>query len=630
MKNLLLSLSAFVLGAVSLLAAPTARAGQAEDCIDFTLAGPRANSYQINNARVGTIVYLAFEFVPQYSRIFDGAQITAVSFYSAENRNTRKNDINDIEVFIIPEANGKDYNPIVSKSETIGTKANAYTTITFDTPYTISKDETFAVGYTFTIAATGDLYMASDDVLTDKLEGCWVATGAPGRLEWMNLASTIGKLCIYATITGDNLPRDGVSVPLVAVPGAVEPGKDFTADITLRNEASNSVSSVELEYSIGGGEPATTEITLPHPISFGQNYTATLAGLTCDRQQPDVTLSVAVTKVNDQPNTNINATGTATFNCYDFASAYPHTYLLEEGTGTWCGFCPIGIVALEYVNKNYPDHFAGIAIHTRDVMAMYNATDILAFLDIFSFPNMVIDRTMRSGMSEAEFDRLAGADAKSIATVAGLEGKIDSDGNIAITSSVRFLMDTRNADDRFRMSYYITENGVGPYDQTNTFAGGGSGEMAGWEDKPYTVSTIYNDVARELIGKPAGIPGSIPANIKAGETYEHYIEAATYDFSSNPFFVTAFIIDNNTGAVVNSRQEQMVVDETGLTDAVASRLTVLGSEGAIIVHGEYTAAAVYNVAGQLVATAAGESSIALPAGLYIVKADTTTAKVAVK
>ncbi|MBD5174786.1 MAG: hypothetical protein HDT06_03075 [Bacteroidales bacterium] len=47
-------------------------------------------------------MYLAFEFLPKYSAMSAEAEITAVSFYSAENRNTRKNDITDIEMLILP------------------------------------------------------------------------------------------------------------------------------------------------------------------------------------------------------------------------------------------------------------------------------------------------------------------------------------------------------------------------------------------------------------------------------------------------------------------------------------------------------------------------------------------------
>ena len=648
MNKLLLTLSAVALGASSLFAAPAgfsavpfqgeaiakapaSRAGE-EGSMDFTLAGAPSSAYRLNNARKGSIVYLAFEFLPANCKMFAGAQVTAVSFYSAVNGNTQKNDINEVEAFIIPEANGEDFNPIVSKTATIGSTPNAYCTIAFDEPYTIKEDETFAVGYKFKVASINDFYLVVDEIPTTNLAGGWFAVGESGKMEWNNIASELGTLCIYATIKGDNLPKDGVKVPLVAVPSNVEPDQEFKATVTLANTASNSVNSVELEYYIEGQEPATKEVTLLSPIYYGQTYTTSISKLTFGEQKAGVPFTVTVTKVNGQPNTDTNASYTANFNCYDFASAYPHTYLLEEGTGTWCGWCPRGIVAMEYVSENYPEQFAGVAIHNGDEMAMSNNGEILTYIGITGFPSMMIDRTSFSDMSKtSEFDNLAKADAKSLAAVAELVGKIDSKGNIGITSSAKFLLDTKNSNDRYRMSYYITENGVGPYDQTNYYSGGNAGKLNGWETKPQSVSTIYNEVARVLVGDLPGIEGSIPYSLKAGQAYEFYTETKLDKVSDNPYFVTAFIIDNVTGEVVNSKQAQLVVDETGLADAAAeAKLAVIGSNGAIILNGQYTAATVYNVAGQLVATAAGESTIALPAGLYIVKADDTTAKVIVK
>ena len=54
------------------------------------------------------------------------------------------------------------------------------------------------------------------------------------------------------------------------------------------------------------------------------------------------------------PVANATPTGTAT---------YDRVTVVEEGTGTWCGWCVRGIVALEYMRENYPDKFIGIGVH---------------------------------------------------------------------------------------------------------------------------------------------------------------------------------------------------------------------------------------------------------------------------
>ena len=47
-------------------------------------------------------------------------------------------------------------------------------------------------------------------------------------------------------------------------------------------------------------------------------------------------------------------------------NVYPYKVVVEEGTATWCGFCPRGIVGVQEMKKKYPDSFIGIAAHRDD------------------------------------------------------------------------------------------------------------------------------------------------------------------------------------------------------------------------------------------------------------------------
>lgn len=42
---------------------------------------------------------------------------------------------------------------------------------------------------------------------------------------------------------------------------------------------------------------------------------------------------------------------------------YPKKVVVEEGTGTWCQWCPRGTAYLEYNTANFPNQFIGIAVH---------------------------------------------------------------------------------------------------------------------------------------------------------------------------------------------------------------------------------------------------------------------------
>lgn len=72
--------------------------------------------------------------------------------------------------------------------------------------------------------------------------------------------------------------------------------------------------------------------------------------------------------------------------------------------------------------------------------------------------------------------------------------------------------------------------------------------------------------------------------------------------------------------------------ESGVDDATADMVKIIGEEGAIRVVAESADVTVYTMTGQTVAVAAvdGEATIRLAAGFYIVRVGGTTVKVVVK
>ena len=53
-------------------------------------------------------------------------------------------------------------------------------------------------------------------------------------------------------------------------------------------------------------------------------------------------------------------------NIMDFVPV--HRVLVEEYTGTWCGWCTRGLVAMEKLAEAYGDDFIGVAYHNSDPM----------------------------------------------------------------------------------------------------------------------------------------------------------------------------------------------------------------------------------------------------------------------
>lgn len=460
--------------------------------------------------------------------------------------------------------------------------------------------------------------------------------------DWYDYTGNYGCACFYIGL--DEGPENMVRMMDFAVPTQGNLGETFNTSALVINLGRNDVESAT--FNIRVGEQDEVELTATGDALQTWNGSALVggslrAGLQGYIDIKDIPLTTAgqldvlgqFVKVNGEPNGWENSIYSGSILVMEPGSGFPRTVVVEEGTGTWCGWCPRGIVMMEYLAEKYPDTFARIAIHSGDQMQDAACVSVLEYLGIPGYPFMFIDRTIGDDPGvTGYFDEIAANNPPAILGVSELSGKYDSEGNVGITSSVTFTFRTDNSEGRYRMSYYITEDNVGPYNQTNKYAGGGYGKMGGWETKGSQVETIYNEVARVLVGDITGIENSIPQRqLNADRPYPYYTECKLAKVTTNPYYLTAFIIDNNTGAVVNAKQVTLEYEEeSGLTDAAASKLAVRGINGAVEFAGEYTSVAIYNVAGQLVATAAGESTVALPAGLYIIKADNKVSKVIVK
>ena len=65
--------------------------------------------------------------------------------------------------------------------------------------------------------------------------------------------------------------------------------------------------------------------------------------------------------------------------------------VIEESSGTWCPFCPQGIVGMETIEQQYPNTVIPIAVHNGDIMtnSIYDAG-----MNMANWPSARIDRAI--------------------------------------------------------------------------------------------------------------------------------------------------------------------------------------------------------------------------------------------
>ena len=203
---------------------------------------------------------------------------------------------------------------------------------------------------------------------------------------------------------------------------------------------------------------------------------------------------------------------------------------VEEGTGTWCGWCPRGAVGMEYMAHEYPNLFVGVAVHNGSTDPMVVADHDLGvrtFPGFGGFPGGVVERAVTSdpaagALESAFFDYITQP------TVASLENHVEYDDatrTVTVEVSATFKEDVSGD---YRLSAIVREDNVtgtsNAYRQSNFYAGGGNGPMGGYENLPNPVPAadmVYNEVSRALLGGFAGQSGSLPSSIAAGETHSY-------------------------------------------------------------------------------------------------------------
>lgn len=195
----------------------------------------------------------------------------------------------------------------------------------------------------------------------------------------------------------------------------------------------------------------------------------------------------------------------------------------EEGTGTWCGWCPRGAVFMERFEHDYDQFWAGVAVHNgaNDPM-VYGPYD--TGLAISGFPGAKVDR-IGGGINPASmgtpfFQRLQ------IAPTAFVEVGANYDPatrELNISGDFDFQSAATSA---YKVAFVITEDGLSGtssgWAQANYYAGGGSGIMGGYEvlSNPVPAAQmVYDHVARTIQPSFGGFAASFPAAVNAGETH---------------------------------------------------------------------------------------------------------------
>lgn len=231
------------------------------------------------------------------------------------------------------------------------------------------------------------------------------------------------------------------------------------------------------------------------------------------------------------------------------AESYPRRMVMEEATATWCGWCPQGIVAIDGLKRDFPDNFLAIAIHGNgDKMAYIDEYG----LQVSGYPSAFLNRQSTSvSYSWLKYQiEQAGLTTDKMVRIDSV-AYVEADEAYKVYTTTRVANSLDNA--RLRLVYVVTEDSVGPYKQTNNFAGE-SDEMGGFENLPIKVEMLYSDVARFIYPSCNGLEGSVPSTLEACKDYA-YMANVSANFNCDDYGrlqLTVMLYDAATNTIVNA------------------------------------------------------------------------------
>jgi thiol-disulfide isomerase/thioredoxin len=327
---------------------------------------------------------------------------------------------------------------------------------------------------------------------------------------------------------------------------------DYFIAATVKNNGAQSVNNITLNWNDGTDHSAV--IALTTPLAAGQEKVITHSVAVNYPTVVNKNITFSVTGVNGAGDST-PADNTLSTQFISVSQNSPKKVVIEEGTGTWCGWCPRGAIAMHNAETSFPNDFIGITVHNNDPMtlAAYNTG-----ASFNSFPSMNVDRSLLKLSVGSDFSEFINA-RKPLIVPAALNATSSLAGRtLTFNASAVFRTNFTNAN--FRFAAVVIENEVkgtiSGYNQANYYAGGAAGPMGGYESKPNPVPAadmVYDHVGRMLLGGYAGQTGSVPATITDGQVVNYTFTAdipTTYNLDK--IKVVLLLLDGTTGEIVNA------------------------------------------------------------------------------
>ena len=452
--------------------------------------------------------------------------------------------------------------------------ANGFNQAIFAEPYTVTESGCY-VGYTITVNTAlntqGSKYPAVYDPSTQVPNSFWIWYNA--QYGWQDIGTAYGQSCLQALFKDIKLPETAAQFGTIknAVTGI---NTETEWPIKVYSDASEAVSNIEYTIDVNGvKETRTADVAIESGFNKSGEIMVKVASPS-ELGTYDVTL--AITKVNGKENTMADNATVISFK--NISRIVQRNTVVEEFTGTGCGWCPRGIQGMANLRAEFGDRFIGLAFHAYNTSdPMYPNYYISASkLGIQGAPSCVMDRkevmdpyygTQRNERyvlqdfedycsipAEVDIDLKAEwADNDNVQIDAKIESLIDDKYEVVYVLTADSLTGTSTAWRQSNYYYQYSAAEVGDADLAKFCRGGEYGTSRfDWNFDDVVIASSYNSLgnnqAASLGTLAAGqsVEDSYTLSLPAKATLRTAVEA-----SIDKVYAVAFVL-NSEGAIAQA------------------------------------------------------------------------------
>ena len=488
------------------------------------------------------------------AQVYKGFTVSAVKYGLAAQAS-------NVEVFITKDLNA---DPIVTKKAAVSNVYKGWNEVALTTPYEIDG-EGFYIGYSYSGSAVS---MGVTSTFSEN--ACWADLGDGWKNYTTEMGETAKALAIQARITGDNLPLD-LMLYTEQKDIAVQKGEPCKFDFSVKNLSAVLVRNLQVGYSIDGGEETVGDFSTTMGANVEKEFSFAYDGF--DKVGVH-TLKYRLIEVDGEKDA-YPGNDEAVVNLKVVDEVPLQRVVVEEGTGTWCGYCPMGIVGLEKMYENYSDQFIGIALH------QYNQKDPMFIADytlnFHGAPSCYVNRGNTEMDPYSSAPIVVAEELKQIPLLnVSVSGTYNSDSTeVDVTASIESL--TSGGD--YEVAYMLIADGLtgtGPtWKQTNSYSGMhdyiDEEDLMFLADEPTQMDQVYNDVLIASSYKNFVNQATFDDLVENGITEGNYtITMPTKDklvkaLDYKQIYVVAIVIDNDTDEIVNAGKSLVNGNTTGIS-----------------------------------------------------------------